>query len=62
MYAGVGVALKLLKGLSERWQIGFNKVKCNGMHLGYNNPKYTYYMLDNLNSKGHYQRLQLRKI
>ena len=36
--------LNELENWSDRWQIGFNKGKCNVMHLGYNNPKYTYYM------------------
>ena len=36
--------LNELENWSDRWQIGFNKGKCNVMHLCYNNPKYTYYM------------------
>ena len=40
-----------LENWSDRWQIGFNKGKCNVMHLGYNNPKHTYYMSDNNNTQ-----------
>ena len=51
MLSEVQCDLNELENWSERWQVGFSKGKCNVMHLGYNNPKYTYNtcMSDNLN-------------
>ena len=34
-----------LDSWSETWQIGFNRVKCKTMHLGYNNNKYDEYLM-----------------
>ena len=40
VHAEVQSDLSELENWSDRWQIGFNKGKCNVMHLGCNNPKH----------------------